>query len=240
MEELFLHLLSDWPASLYAIVPGAAEPRTVLTDRAQHLSAPDPAERLMYLDTVAYLPDDILVKVDRASMAVSLEVRAPFLDHHLVEFAWQLPIAMKIHGNQGKWPLRQVLYRYVPRDLVERPKMGFVVPVGAWLRGPLRDWGEELLAEDRLQREGFFDPTAIRRVWTEHQSGRHDWHARLWNVLMFQAWLAARSLPVAPRVNQNAMNPFSLAAKGPRGSRSALFPLRSQQRRLSPSSISAL
>jgi asparagine synthase (glutamine-hydrolysing) len=122
-------------------------------------------------------------------MATSLETRVPFLDHRVAELAWRLPMHMKIRGNEGKWVLRQVLYKHVPRELIERPKAGFGIPVGQWLRGPLREWAEELLDEQRLVREGYLHAGPVRQIWQEHLSGRCDWTARLWSILMFQAWL---------------------------------------------------
>lgn len=145
-------------------------------------------DSMMALDLVTYLPDDILCKVDRAAMAVGLESRVPFLDHRVVEFARRLPVNYKVVNGVGKWPVRQVLDRYVPRKLVERPKKGFAAPIGTWLRGPLRDWGEHLLSIEQLHKDDLFDVAEIRRKWTEHLTGRRNWQNTLWSVLMFQAW----------------------------------------------------
>lgn len=188
VDELYLGIISgvsnpvDW-------VIGGFEPDTHLTKRYSDLSGLGPVERMMALDVISYLPDDNLVKVDRAAMGVSLETRVPFLDHRIVEFAWSLPLNYKLRDAQTKWPLRQVLYRHVPRELIDRPKMGFSIPLHDWLRGPLREWAESLLDEDRLSREGFFYPAPIRKMWAEHLKGRRNWMAGLWSILMFQAWL---------------------------------------------------
>lgn len=187
--DLYLKLVSQW-TNPTELVMGAVEPQTVLTDLSQHPGTSDFVSSMMALDLMTYLPDDILVKVDRAAMGVSLETRVPFLDHRLVEFAWSLPLSYRLRDGVGKWPLRQVLYRHVPRSLIERPKMGFGVPIGPWLRGPLRHWAEDLLAEPRLRQEGFFDAALVRQKWEEHLSGQRDWQYQLWNVLAFQAWYA--------------------------------------------------
>ncbi len=187
-DALYLGLVSHWhdPAS---VVIGGHEPSTLLTGNVPAFSGLDDIQHMMALDMLTYLPDDILTKVDRAAMGVSLETRVPFLDHRVVEFAWRLPQSMKLRDGQTKWPLRQVLYRHVPKALIERPKMGFGVPIDIWLRGPLREWAEALLSETHLKREGFFNPAPIRQKWAEHLSGQRNWQYHLWDVLMFQAWL---------------------------------------------------
>lgn len=184
-HELYQRLMTQWPDPA-AVVIGGHEPHL---DLGVVAPLAEDIEQMMLLDGMHYLPDDILVKVDRAAMAVSLETRIPLLDHRLVEFAWQLPLSMKTRGGQGKWLLRQVLYQYVPQSMMDRPKMGFAVPLSAWLRGPLRDWGESLLDASTLQQQGYFDVAAIRQKWQEHLSGQREWHYYLWDVLMFQAWL---------------------------------------------------
>ncbi len=190
-EDIYLRLVSQWqnPA---AIVIDGVEPMVVARDPALWQTGGDIASSQMLLDLVGYLPDDILVKVDRAAMNVSLETRVPFLDHHVVEFAWRLPPALKIHAGQGKWLLRQLLYQYVPRELVERPKTGFGVPLDRWLRGPLKEWAGDLLAAARLKREGFLRAEPVAQMWREHLAGRRNHQHALWNVLMFEAWLATQ------------------------------------------------
>jgi asparagine synthase (glutamine-hydrolysing) len=191
--HMYRSLLSAWP-----------RPEELLTAEARHeLIAPDDAnarifethapahllDQMMLADQLTYLPDDLLAKVDRASMAVSLEVRAPLLDHRLVEFSWRLPRTLKLRDGIGKWILRQVLYRRVPQTLVERPKMGFSVPIDRWLRGPLKQWASDLLAPDELARSGLLNPPAILEGWQGLQMGRPA-GAALWAVIMFQAWRA--------------------------------------------------
>jgi asparagine synthase (glutamine-hydrolysing) len=192
VADLYCRMLTLWPDPA-AVVRGATEPPSHATGATPPLEGLDGIERMMALDMLGYLPDDILVKVDRASMAVSLESRVPMLDHHVVEFAWRLPFNQKIRNGDTKWILRQLLYRHVPRELIERPKMGFGVPVGEWMRGPLRPWAEALLDEGRLRSEGYFDPKPIRRLWEMHLKGVMNEQYRLWSILMFQSWLEAQA-----------------------------------------------
>ena len=188
VEAVYRCIVSHWqnPA---ALVRGAVEPATRLSVGLPALQGLGGMQTMMALDRVGYLPDDILTKLDRAAMSVSLETRVPMLDHRVVEFASRLPLDCMLRDGQSKWVLRQVLYRYLPRKLVDRPKMGFAVPLADWLRGPLRDWAEALLDPATLQREGWLDPAGVREAWGQHLQGRNNRVHQLWNVLMFQAWL---------------------------------------------------
>jgi len=182
-DDIYKALVSHWRIP---IVLDGAEQFTPVWEAARAI--PDFGERMAFLDTQTYLPDDILTKVDRASMSVSLEARVPLLDHRLMEFAWSLPKRMRLRDGQRKWLLRQVLYRHVPREMVERPKSGFAVPIADWLRGPLRDWTENLIDEQRLREEGWFDPAPIRHAWAEHLAGKGNHWEALWGICMAQAW----------------------------------------------------
>ena len=186
--DMYRTLVSHW-AQPSQVVVDAEEPLTLLTDRATWPALPTLTEQIMYLDAVTYLPDDILAKVDRASMGVSLEVRVPLLDHRVFEFVCSLPLNFKVAGGSGKRVLRAVLRRYVPAELTERPKSGFSIPLAAWLRGPLRDWAESLLDPTRIAADGLMQPEPIRRAWTEHLSGRSNNAYQLWDVLMLNAWI---------------------------------------------------
>jgi asparagine synthase (glutamine-hydrolysing) len=186
---MYRSLLSAWqqPETIVRGVPAAADPNDGVLNDAEPA---DLLDRMMLADQLTYLPDDLLAKVDRASMSVSLEVRAPLLDHRVVELSWRLPRSLKLRGRVGKWALRQILYRRVPRHLVDRPKMGFSVPIDAWLRGPLKEWAGDLLAPARLADGGLLDPAPIRQAWHDLQCGRRQAGAALWAVVMFQAWRA--------------------------------------------------
>lgn len=188
IDEFYHSLVSEW-SEPEELVLGGKEPLSILNARFECPELRDAENRMMYKDAMTYLPDDILCKVDRAAMAVSLETRVPFLDHRVVELAWRLPLNMKIRDGQGKWALRQVLNKYVPSELIDRPKQGFGIPLGQWLRGPLREWAENLLDPVRLSNEGYLRSDPIRRKWEEHLSGKRNWEHSLWSVLMFQAWL---------------------------------------------------
>lgn len=189
-DSLYEALVSLWRKD-QPVRGGLASHRVSNLSRKLAASVPSFEERMMLVDLLTYLPDDILVKLDRATMSVSLESRLPFLDHRVVEFAWRLPLEQKIRDNTGKRLLRRVLYRYVPRELIERPKRGFAIPLDSWLRGPLRNWAEELLHPARLRRDGFFQAEVVSRKWHEHLTGTRNWQHALWNVLVFQAWLEA-------------------------------------------------
>lgn len=188
LDDLYVSLVSEWPRADEMVVRGHMPPN-LLDQRSRWPRLDDPVARMMAMDGLTYLPDDILVKVDRASMAASLETRAPFLDRDLIEFAWSVPMHMKVRGGQGKWLLRRLVDRHVPAALMARPKMGFGIPLDQWLRGPLREWAEALLDEDRLKSEGYLDPRTIRVAWDRHVRGEASFGYRLWSVLMFQAWL---------------------------------------------------
>ncbi|WPO98863.1 asparagine synthase (glutamine-hydrolyzing) [Pseudomonas sp. HR96] len=190
-KDFYRQLTSHW-ADPESVVLGAREPRTLATDPSRWPATDCLQHAMMAMDAQTYMVDDILVKVDRAAMANSLETRVPMLDHRVVELAWSMPISYKIREGQGKWLLRQVLYRHVPRELIERPKTGFGIPLDSWLRGPLRDWAETLLAETRLRNEGYFCAKQVRAMWNEHLGGKKNWQYHLWNILMFQAWLEQR------------------------------------------------
>jgi asparagine synthase (glutamine-hydrolysing) len=195
---MYQPFVTAWPDA-FQVVTGAGE-----RSEESHNQLPgctDFLRQLMARDLVTYLPDDILAKVDRATMGVSLESRSPFLDHTIVDLSFRLPTRMLIHQGKAKWCLRQLLYRHVPPAMIERPKMGFGVPLSTWLRGPLRDWAEDLLDESRLKQEGFLDTTSIRHVWNSHQSRKGQWAPQLWNVLTFQAWLSASRQVPSTRVS---------------------------------------
>ena len=191
IEELYLRLVLEWQKD-DNIVLGANELQTKL-DNIKTFNDFKPESMMMLMDSLTYLPDDILTKLDRASMGISLETRAPFLDHRLAELAWKLPLHMKIRGKQGKWVLRQILDKHVPRKLIDRPKTGFGVPIGEWLRGPLREWAESLLQRSKLEEQGLLNVDLVHKYWNEHLQGDNDWTGRVWSILVFQAWLKTQN-----------------------------------------------
>jgi asparagine synthase (glutamine-hydrolysing) len=188
-ESFYRLLMSHWKQPGMLVI-GASDPSTQLNSPQFWPATENFAHWMMAMDAQTYMVDDILVKVDRAAMANSLETRVPMLDHRVVELAWRIPMGMKIRDGKGKWILREVLYRHVPQALIDRPKKGFSIPLATWLRGALRDWAEDLLDEGRLQREGYFKPAPVRRAWLEHVHAKADHSTKLWSILMFQAWLA--------------------------------------------------
>lgn len=188
IQSIFHNLVSEWKQPTN-IVLNSSNQNILLTDQHTAPAFLHFEETMMYLDSISYLPDDILVKVDRAAMGTSLETRVPFLDLHVVELAHQIPLDLKSKNGIGKWPLKQLLYQYVPENFIERPKQGFSIPLAKWLRGDLRDWAESLLNETRIEQQGFFNPVPIRKKWEEHLSGQRNWEQSLWIILMFQHWL---------------------------------------------------
>ena len=190
-DDLYYNLVSEWKKPSEVLL-NYEEPHSLLRDRSSWPKLDSFEDRMMYLDIMTYLPDDILVKVDRAAMAVSLETRAPFLDHRVIELSSRIPLKQKIHNGKGKQVLRKLLYQFVPKELIERPKQGFGVPLSDWLRGPLKGWSEELLEETKLEKEGFFNPKVIRGRWESHLKGKTNWEHSLWNVLMFQSWFESQ------------------------------------------------
>jgi asparagine synthase (glutamine-hydrolysing) len=195
-DEIYAHLVSYWKDPANLAIGAQQYPELPLKSPESCGRNLDFTRRMMLLDLMTYLPDDILVKVDRASMAVSLEARAPLLDHRLVEWTWKLPMKLKIRNGQGKYLLRKILSRYIPDSLMERPKTGFGIPLGEWLRGPLREWAEAQLSENRMRREQFLNPAPIRAAWSAHLRGDRNEQYRLWAVLMFQAWLEKWDQPL--------------------------------------------
>jgi len=218
IDEFYKALISSWMHP-EEVVSEPAVSAAVFSTLSERTKLHDFTLRMMYFDLITYLPDDVLTKVDRASMSVGLEARVPLLDHRVVEFAARIPLQMKIRNGRGKWVLRKVMSRHIPQTQSERPKMGFSIPLGAWLRGPLRDWAEGLLGENRLRREGHFRSEPIRRLWADHLTGRSEGGDLLWTVLMFEAWLQHWTRedryvsPVRPRLRDCAVTaiPFGHA-----------------------------
>ena len=188
IDDAYLNLISSFDKPTEVVLKSDFEIPTI-SNHITELNMFDDQQKMMIFDALLYLPNDILVKVDRAAMATSLETRTPFLDHKIVEYSWRIPQELKFKDGQGKWILRQILHKYVPKKLIERSKVGFGIPIDIWLRGALKDWGEDLLNEKRLKNEGYFDVKKIRKKWEEHKSGKRNWQNHLWNILIFQSWL---------------------------------------------------
>lgn len=198
LDELYKSLVCEWPNTDTLVKTNSKEQINsrlldLIEDPLPKKALQDAESRMMYWDTISYLPDDILCKVDRAAMGNSLETRVPFLDHRIVELSSRIPLNMKIKDGIGKSVLRNILYKHVPKNLIERPKAGFGIPLGSWLRGPLKPWVEELINPDRLEREGYLEPVLVTTIWNEHLSGRRDWSFRIWSVVIFQQWLESIS-----------------------------------------------
>lgn len=187
--ELYQWLVSHWREPISLVKGVNHELSTPFIFKKNQMALNDYIEEMQFLDLITYLPDDILTKVDRASMSVALEARVPLLDHRVVEFAWRLPLSFKFQNGIGKSILRKILIKYVPRRLIERPKMGFGIPIDSWLRGPLKEWAEDLLSEERLKKEGYLNQEIVSLKWQEHLSGKRNWQYFLWNVLMWESWL---------------------------------------------------
>ena len=200
LDSLYKSLVCEWPNTNDLVkedqvyTTNDSNLISLIEDPLPDYGLDDSLSRMMYWDTISYLPDDILCKVDRAAMGNSLETRVPFLDHRVAELAQKIPVHMKIKNGVGKSILRNILYKYVPRKLIERPKAGFGIPLGSWLRGPLRNWVEDLLNPHRLEKEGFLNAEIVNKIWMEHLSGKRDWSFRVWSIVIFQQWLESQNL----------------------------------------------
>ena len=193
VDDMYSSLTSEWDITSSVVIDDSDTSQDYILEKTNFKACQNDSLNMMYKDILSYLPDDILCKVDRAAMASSLETRAPFLDHRVVEFALGMPIELKIRNNKGKWALREILYKYVPKDMMERPKTGFSIPIGDWLRGPLKEWAEELLDNDKIKSQGYLKPEIVSSIWTLHKSGKYDYTSRIWSILMFQSWLESNS-----------------------------------------------
>ena len=187
IDDLYLSSISTFQEPSNLLINSEDESKKIFQLK-DNLNYSDYESLMMFVDSQTYLTDDILCKVDRASMSTSLETRVPFLDKHVVELAWSLPTSMKIRNGQGKWILKEILKKYVPKKYTERPKMGFGIPLGNWLRDELKDWGEDLISKKTLDTDGYFNSELVIKLWNEHQSKKRDWQSILWPILIFQSW----------------------------------------------------